>query len=280
MVKVAVLITVYNRRDVTLNGLKTLYRAISNLGKDYYFDIYLTDDASTDGTGEAVMREFQNAKIIRGNGNLYWGGGMRLAWQSAIESGINYDYYLWFNDDSDLYGNALLTMFESASENHIVTGAFCDHNGNVSYGGRDSDNRIMEPKDHYQEVNMMNGNLVLIPAKIYDTIGNITPGLKHGGGDFDFGFRATKAGFKVVLSNRYVGIADRHDEYIPKYCSPELSFCKRWKVLHSPIYSPMEHFKFNYKYIGTASALKSYFISYAGVFFPLVYKRMKDSLNR
>ena len=259
MVKVAVLITVYNRRDVTLNGLSTLYRAIKNLGKEYHFDIYLTDDASTDGTREAVKNKYQDVKIVQGN----------------EESGINYDYYLWYNDDSDLYEDALLTMFESASENTIVTGAFCDHNGNVSYGGRDTDDKTLTPNGLPQEIKKMNGNLVLIPKKIFRTIGNLTPRLKHGGGDYDYGFRAYKAGFKVVLSNRYVGVADRHDEYIPKYCSSELAFCKRWKVLHSPVYSPSEHFKFNSKYNGIANAIKSYVICYVGVLFPFIYKRLK-----
>lgn len=273
--KTAILLTVFNRKEITLLGLKTLMKSIDEMPSEYSFDIFMTDDGCTDGTADAVKKEYPTVKIIKGDGNLYWGGGMRLAWQAAADSGAYYDYYLWYNDDSDLFKDALLTMFESASKTNIVTGAFCNHNGEVSYGGRDADQRMLIPNGQPQEVKMMNGNLVLIPQVIFFTIGNITSRLKHGGGDYDYGFRAYKAGFKVFLTNKYVGIADRHDEFIPKYCSPELSFYKRWKVLHSPVFSPSEHFKYNCKYIGVACAIKSYAVCYIGVFLPHFYFKLK-----
>ncbi len=280
IMKIAVLITVFNRREITLLGLKSLMKSIGKMSHDFVFDIYMTDDGCTDGTADAVKKEFPSVIIINGDGNLYWGGGMRYAWQTAAESGIEYDYYLWYNDDSNLYEEALLTIFEYASENRIITGAFCSSQGAATYGGRDADNQILIPNGFPQEVVMMNGNLVLVPEKIFQAVGNISSHLKHGGGDFDYGFRARKAGFKIFLTNGYVGIADRHDEYIPKYCSTELRFIKRWKMLHSPVYSPMEHFKYNFKYNGIMSAVKSFVVSYIGVICPMVYKRMKDSLVR
>ena len=57
MKRIAVLLTVYNRKEVTLKGLRSLYNAIAFLKnlhpkKDYCFDVYMTDDGCTDGTGD------------------------------------------------------------------------------------------------------------------------------------------------------------------------------------------------------------------------------------
>ena len=269
------LVTVYNRCGVTIQGLRRLYAAIGVMPNDYLFDIYLTDDGCTDGTGEAVAAEFPDIDIIKGDGSLFWGGGMRLAWNAAIESDMDYDYYLWFNDDSELYDSALNIIFDCSSDDCIVTGAFCDSSNKPSYGGRNRNDQILEPNGVTQEVYMMNGNLVLVPHAIYAAIGNITPRFVHGGGDFDYGFRAQKAGYKVLLSKDYVGVADRHDEIIPKYCRQEISLRERWNALNNPVNSPFEHFKYSIKYNGVTNAVRSFVLCYVGVFFPKVYKKMK-----
>lgn len=71
MVKnVAVILTVFNRKEITLSSLNGLYKAIAELGVGYVFDIYMTDDGSSDGTRELVFSRFPNINIIRGNGQL------------------------------------------------------------------------------------------------------------------------------------------------------------------------------------------------------------------
>ena len=80
------LVTVFNRCDITIQGLRRLYVAIAALPGDYFFDVYLTDDGCTDGTPKAVAAEFPDIHIVQGDGSLFWGGGMRLAWKAAVES--------------------------------------------------------------------------------------------------------------------------------------------------------------------------------------------------
>jgi GT2 family glycosyltransferase len=92
--KIAVLLTCFNRKKKTLKCLSSLF-AISN------FDVYLVDDASTDGTSEEIQVQYPSVNIIKGNGNLFWNRGMYLAWSYALND--NYDYYLWLNDDVVLY---------------------------------------------------------------------------------------------------------------------------------------------------------------------------------
>ena len=45
---VAVLLTVFNRKDITLKGLSTLYAAMKPVEDKYSFDVYMTNDGCTD----------------------------------------------------------------------------------------------------------------------------------------------------------------------------------------------------------------------------------------
>lgn len=238
---IAVLLTVYNRREVTLQGLRSLYKSIDYLGGGRQFDVYMTDDGCTDGTGDAVRKEFPEVHIIQGDGNLYWSGGMRKAWQTAIDSGVNYDFYLWFNDDADLYNDALVAMFSSMNQvdgNCIISGAFCDKERNVSYGGWNN-NVLVTPNGSIQVVEKINGNLVIVPKEVVREIGILDSHFVHSYGDWEYGIRARKAGMNLYITNRYVGVCDRHDS-LRKCFNPSVNVIGRLKDLYSPtgIYPP------------------------------------------
>ena len=57
MKTIAVLLTVFNRKDKTLECLKHLY-VQNGIGVHYDIEVYLTDDGCTDGTPEAVNSLF------------------------------------------------------------------------------------------------------------------------------------------------------------------------------------------------------------------------------
>src|SRR6476619_4525822 len=95
---IAVVMTCHNRRNTTLACLHTLYE------QKHHCDVYLTDDGSYDGTAQGIKAEYPDVHILQGNGNLFWVGGMHLAFNEAIKN--QYDYYLWLNDDTFLEPNA------------------------------------------------------------------------------------------------------------------------------------------------------------------------------
>ena len=84
MKQIAVLLTVFNRKEKTLLCLKNLYQ--QTLPNEYRIDIYLTNDGCTDGTPEAVKEQYPQVNIINAQGNLYWNRGMHLAWQTATQT--------------------------------------------------------------------------------------------------------------------------------------------------------------------------------------------------
>ena len=46
-------------------------------------DVFVLDDASSDGTSEAVAEQFPEVTVLHGDGELYWNGGMRRAIAAA-----------------------------------------------------------------------------------------------------------------------------------------------------------------------------------------------------
>lgn len=260
MIRTAVLLTVYNRREVTLQGLRSLYKAIEKLGGNYIFDIYMTDDGCTDGTAEAVIKEFPDVVVVQGDGNLFWNRGMLKAWKAAESSNKSYDFFLWYNDDNKLYENGLLTLYESSYKNGkatIVSGAFCDENGFVSYGGW---NRkvLVTPNCQLQQVEKINGNLVLIPKEVFDKIGMLDGHFHHSYGDWEYGIRARKAGIQLIITPSFLGVCKRH-ESIKKCYDPNVRVLERISNLYSPNgVCPSNVFYYYRKCCGFPTAVKNW----------------------
>ena len=74
MKHIAVLMTVYNRREKTLKCLRNLFN--QRIPTDFSLDVYLTNDGCKDGTPEALRSEFPQVRIIEGDGSLFWNRGM------------------------------------------------------------------------------------------------------------------------------------------------------------------------------------------------------------
>ena len=112
--KIAVLITCYNRKPKTLNALKSIYDAYK-ISTGVSIEIYITDDNSTDGTSDAVLKAFADRlkiNILKGSGSLYWNGGMINSWKAAIAKG-GFTGYLWLNDDTIVLKNYFIDLIET-----------------------------------------------------------------------------------------------------------------------------------------------------------------------
>ena len=62
--KTAVLLTCYNRKDKTVACLNSFFEA-DLPSSNHQFEVFLTDDGSTDGTSEAVNKLFPDISIIK-----------------------------------------------------------------------------------------------------------------------------------------------------------------------------------------------------------------------
>ncbi|MBD1908906.1 glycosyltransferase family 2 protein [Funiculus sociatus GB2-A5] len=241
---IAILITCYNRKPKTLASLEALFNQV--LPADFELCVYLVDDGSTDGTTEAVSHTYPQVKIIEGNGNLFWNGGMRMAFSEAIKH--NHNYHLWLNDDTLIYPDALSKMLATsqrlAEQGYapvIVTGATRDPETNtVSYGGVERNTwwhpfkfRWLEPGEEPTRCDTMHGNCVLIPREIYQTIGNLDPDFRHYAGDFDYGLRAKQKGYTVWLAPGYIGTCSGNPLYA-NWMDSNLPIRERWQKAEQP----------------------------------------------
>lgn len=135
---IAVLLTVHNRREKTLNCLQNLFS--QKMPEGYEIKVYLTDDGCTDGTLEAVSKVFPQVHIIKGDGNLFWNRGMWTAWNAAVRDN-RYNFYLWLNDDTYTYPEmleSLINVSESKGNRAIIVGSTVDtqKRNTHTYGGR------------------------------------------------------------------------------------------------------------------------------------------------
>ncbi len=215
--KLAVLMTCYNRRDTTLVCLQALYK------QNTIFDVYLVDDGSSDGTCDAVRANYPAVKILKGTGDLFWVGGMRLAFAEALKE--NYDYYLWLNDDTIVDPNALSKLFathndliEKGFPNSIIVGSTRDAiTGKPTYGGAvrskhwySNKYEFLQPSQEIQECDTMYGNCVLIPRSVAQKVGNLDPAFIHSLGDLDYGLRARKLGCSVWVAPGFIGTCSKN----------------------------------------------------------------------
>ena len=232
-ISIAVLITVFNRKDKTIECLRQIENQIGL--KALEVDIFIIDGGSSDGTVEEVKKKYPqiHIKLIEG---LFWNRGMWHAWDWASKE-KNYDFFLWLNDDTfineDCISSLLSASFEKKNEAIIVAASVDSKTQkSITYGGRVGKNLVI-PNGYLVKVERFNGNIVLVPNYVFQKLGNLDYYFTHSKGDIDYGKRATKIGIEIWQVGKPVGICDVHPR-IDRWCDPEIPFIQRWKLLNMP----------------------------------------------
>lgn len=219
---VAVAMTCHNRKSATMECLRCVFHSAKVGQCD--IQIVLVDDGSTDGTSAAVLSEFPEAHVIQGCGSLFWNGGMRVAIEHAL--GLENNFLMWLNDDTILDSNALEILLATYSgvaqkegDSQIVVGTTRDSdNRRATYGGLNRRHKfwrpvtfnLVQPADHVQRSDTMNGNCVLIPIELARRLGNLDQNFKHSMGDTDYGLRAQGNGAGVWVAPGTIGVCNRN----------------------------------------------------------------------
>lgn len=276
--KVAVLLTCFNRKAKTEACLRKLFE--QTLPENTKLTVFICDDNSSDGTGEMLTNYFPQVIVVKGDGNQFWGGGMRMAWKLAKKTD-NFDFFLWLNDDTYLLENSLkklLAEYNSIGKTVVLTAA-CKRPGTdeFSYGGLNNQG-VIKPNGSPQEVTYMNGNLVLIPKEVEEKIGLISKKFTHYLGDYDYGLRAQKAGFPCFTSSEYLAECEVNE--IPYWGDPKLSFKERWKMAHDiKGLALSEYLAFKNYHYGKVVGFKTWIDSYLKILFPHTYIQVRNFLK-
>ena len=235
--RIAVLVTCHNRRNTTLAALAAVMQSGRPVAE---MSIFLVDDGSTDGTGEAVAERYREAHVIRGDGNLFWAAGMCLAERAARQ--VDPDYFLWLNDDTQVDHNAVPVLLGLAQRypRSVLVGATCDPlSGQPTYGARRRRGRHpqrlhrIDVSDRIQLADSFNGNLVLVPRNVRAAIGPIDGLFPHAYADDDYGLRATAVGIAVIQAPGTLGSCSLNTAELGG-----LGITGRWRAIESPKGAP------------------------------------------
>jgi GT2 family glycosyltransferase len=252
---VAVVTPVRNKRALTLRFLESLRRL------DYpRSTVILVDDGSTDGTGEAVARQFPPVVVLRADGSLWWSGGTNAGVRYALETG--HDYVLTINNDVTVRPDFLSRLVATAQAHpRSIVGArnnFLDQPTKVlsigagmhwqlgcpmNMNGRGLPEADLARLPRVCPVPTLTGCGTLVPAGCYREIGLYDERwCPQYHGDSDFVLRAARHGYRAyvdldaVIFNDADNTSDDRSPFSrrsPLYWRPQLAL--RWR------YSPRRH---------------------------------------
>lgn len=240
--KIAVLLATFNRKAKTLACLNNLKQQM--LPEQVHLQVYLTDDASKDGTAEAVKAQFPETAVFNGTGSLYWAGGMRNSWQKALPG--NPDYFLLLNDDTYLVEDAIQRLLKTSTDHYEQVGNYAitvgrtkdPDSGEVSYGGRKLYSKVgiqsylVPDSKAVIECDMGEANIMLVPRQVVQKIGILSEKYTHTFADIDYTLQARQAGFKIILPPGVLG--DCKNDHGKSWKPAGTRLAERLRYLYSP----------------------------------------------
>jgi len=215
---VALIMPVHNGLVHLKRFLPAVENAINNASNDteVRYSIIITDDGSTDGTSEWLKKNHPEIHIVKGNGDLWWSGGVTKGTKYAIENLKPDGILLWNNDilPHDSYFQRLSARIEKINNNVILGSTICDlsvPDKIWSMGGifnpRTGKKYMLgldkkPPANAYKDIeaDWLTGMGTYIPSNVFQTIGYWNAkDFPQYFGDADFTYRAKKQGFKLIV---------------------------------------------------------------------------------
>ncbi len=242
-VSLIAVMTSFNRRAATLACLAQYELAARQAGVEP--NAVLMDDGSTDGTATAVREQYPWVEVMVGDGSLFWNRGMHHAQARAMKRSA--DHLLWLNDDTELLPDSIARLLETEcalrikhGQPVVVVGSTTDREtGRLTYGGHIAPirwkpftyQRVWHEKESV-ECHAMNGNVVLIPMRIAQAVGNLDPVFEHAMGDTDYALRVRALGYRVFVAPGLVGHCSNNPAS-GTYLDASLPLSARWKKITS-----------------------------------------------
>jgi GT2 family glycosyltransferase len=209
--KIWICIPVFNRKVLTLKCLASLEKQIYT-----NFTIVICDHGSTDGTTEAIHKQYPNVIVINADNSLWWTGAINRCVEYVLKNAEQSDSILTLNDDTEVLEDYLFKLANNFDKypNSIITSPIINiKTGSiVDIGYRFNwllaTSTPVNFEDHHLindentiEVTHATGRGTLFPIDLFKKIGLYDEKhLPHYGADEDLTFKATRAGFKIYVS--------------------------------------------------------------------------------
>jgi len=217
--RLSVIIVSWNVREDLRKCLQSVFDG--NAGNEY--EVWVVDNASTDGTAEMVRKGFPQARLICNEANA----GFAVANNQGLRVAAA-DYYLLLNPDTIVPAGGLgrlLDFADAHSEAGVVGAKLVHPDGRLQYSARrfptvsaaifrntvlgrifpgaaSPGHYLMAEWDHSdaREVDWVSGACMLIRAKALEDVGHLDEGFFWGSEDVDYCFRMHEAGWKVTYT--------------------------------------------------------------------------------
>lgn len=211
-IRVEIVSPVHNRKDLTLHCLRSLSR-IDRTGLDV--KIVIVDDGSTDGTADAIRKEFPEVDIISGDGNLWFTEGTNVGIRRSLEREPK--YILLINDDQVFDERSLVTLVETAEDHpRSVVGSLLllwdtPHRlfqispvWDTWAGGWRHwySQTVWTIPDKPWQVDLIVGNCVLVPTAAFREAGLMDSRRYPNFGDAEFTPRLKRLGWQLLIDPR------------------------------------------------------------------------------
>ncbi len=205
----SIIVLNHNTKDITINCLKSIEKVRGELD----FEVILSDNASTDGSVEAIKNKFSWIKIIEGP-NISFSNGNNRARKI-----VNGKYILLLNSDTIVHKGTLKKCIEYFEKNENIGALTCKlvlPNGSLD---KDARRRFPTPwmsfkrlflkngraywyedisPDKTHEVDAIQGAFFLTTKKVLDQVNWLDEKLIFDGEDLDLSFQIKKAGYKII----------------------------------------------------------------------------------
>jgi GT2 family glycosyltransferase len=216
MFNIAILIPVHNHIQYTKTCIQKIKKALGEESVSAFYKIIVIDDGSTDGTSGWLEMNHSDVIILKGDGNLWWSGGINTGAKYAIED-LNCTHLLLWNNDiisNEGYFREVIARCKEYGDNVILgSKIYLDFDQDIiwSYGG------IFDPTwgkfgmigylqtesvEHNRpmEVDWLTGMGTIVPANVIHKIGYWNQkDFPQYHGDTEFTYRAKKAGMKILV---------------------------------------------------------------------------------
>ncbi len=228
--KVLALCSTFNRKEVTLQSLRSLLFAAKS--GEVELAIFVVDDGSSDGTVEAVSQEFPSVKILHSR-NLYWAGAMRYGFENIVDR-YDFDFLFAFNDDVNFFYDCFekFGRFVAADKSiSVVVGETVSRNRtSKTYGARVQrfpfyplSFRLIYPHEDDNAISTFNMNALFVRKDILKKYGFLHKGFIHSGADFDYGLMLKRNGVEICRLGGPVGICEANESGSRTVLSPSIS---------------------------------------------------------
>ena len=237
---VYLVVLTWNGKDDTLECLRSLQKVTySN------FKILVVDNASVDGTTEAILKEFPDVEVVINKSNLRFAGGNNVGIQKALDQSAK--YIMLLNNDTVVEKNFLNNLLDAAEKNSLIgiVGPKIFFHGDprrIWYAGgkiewwkgwishigvRQIDNGQY---DIQSETDYITGCCLLVKSEVINRVGMLDENYFIYGEDADWCIRTARAGYTLL----YVPTAVVWHK-LSVSSGGHLSWFKNWNKLKSQL---------------------------------------------